>query len=135
MEVERPKPKRMSPRRGDMKMRLRKREQREADPARQTAYWHAKASRIYNVLLRPASSTYVQVPGYYWDRDPNSGMWTPPSPTKQFSLDHEYTLNKMVKTPKVRSTTPTEPRDSRGRQRDSRKLDEDHSKPGWKSKD
>ena len=51
-----------------------------------------------------ASSTYVRVPGYYWDRDLNNGVWEAPPPTVRFNVDHEYVLKKNILTPKVRST-------------------------------
>ena len=58
----------------------------------------------YNVHLRMVAATYVQVPGDYYSRDLNKGMWTPPSPSKHFKVGHDYTLTKSIKAPNVRYT-------------------------------
>ena len=52
-----------------------------------------------------AASTYVQVPGYYWDRDLNNGMWVAPEPGNWCEEGHEYVHKKKANVPKIRNTT------------------------------
>ena len=51
-----------------------------------------KFKQQYSSYLRLAASTYLKVPGDYYES--NEGLWEPPKPREYFEPEHEYKLIK-----------------------------------------